>query len=61
MEQDDELEIGGAVHELIGEGDYPVMQLLWNYIEANDLWADFAAWASTAVENDSLTGTPDND
>lgn len=52
--------LADAVGEAVTAGDYPVMQLLVAWIEQNELWADFAAWASGIVEDGSFTGTPDN-
>ena len=45
---------GAAVRELLGKSDYSLTQMLWNYVEDNDLWDHFAAWAAEAVESGSL-------
>ncbi len=46
--------LGDAVSEAVDEGDYPVMQLLVRWVDSNDLWADFASWASEIVDQDEL-------
>jgi hypothetical protein len=62
LETQDEIveEIAVAVGGAVDEGDYPVMQLLVSWIEANGLWADFAKWASEVADLGAVTGTPDN-
>ncbi len=45
-----ELVIENSFSELVSEAvdamsQYPVLELLWAYIESKDLWASFAAWA----------------
>ena len=46
--------LADAVGEAVTEGDFPVMQLLVRWVEQNELWADFAAWASEIVDQDGL-------
>ncbi len=47
-----------TIGKAVTEGNFPVMQLLVEWIEQNNLWPDFAAWASEAVDDD---GADDDD
>lgn len=60
IERDDAAEeLSDHVHDGLDDGSaYPVMQLLWSWVEDQGLWAEFATWANEVIDNGGLLNSP---
>ncbi len=52
-------ELSIHVHDGIVDGSaYPVMQLLYSWVEDQGLWSEFATWANEVIDNGGLLNSP---